>query len=302
MSKRILTLCFLLLFFIFYLSVLVVSGLGQRRGGEIEGSPPELRLELELFKKQYLFREPIWARFKVTNIGDGAGKFYFSNIDALVITDSVGIVYPCSIAIERVAITISPGQTLEKMSNILLYYGIGEDKFRIHRYLPPGRYTIYYELNQFVGSDAYKVYAKSQIDTFQVLEPKGTELEAMSLLKKSYDLFIEKKYNECITKLDQIIQEYPQSNYAPYALFQKVSMYKIGAIPDLDKTISSYYQMLNSYPDSREAVQVLSYLVHYYKTKPDEPGLINYLNDLIKKHPGTAVAKEAQKELAKLEE
>lgn len=302
MSKKTLTLFSLFLFFSFYSSLLVVSGLGQRRGGEIQGNPPELRIELELFKKQYLLREPIWARFKVTNIGDEAGKFYFSNVDALVIADSAGVVYPCSIAIERVAITISPGQTLEKASNLLLYYGIGEDKFRIHRYLPPGRYTIYYELNQWVGSDAYKVYAKSQIDTFHVLQPKGTELKAMSLLKKSYDLSIEKKYNECLKKLNQIIEEHPQSNYAPYALFQKVSMYKIGAIPDLDKTIGSYYQMLNTYPNSREAVQVLSYLLHYYKTKPDIPGLINYLNGLLKRHPNTRVAEEAQKELAKIKE
>jgi len=274
------------------------------RRGEEMGKPPKLEIELQLFKTQYLLREPIWARCKVTNVGTEPGKFYFDNLDALVIMDSKGKVYPCSMAIERVPITIKPGQTLEKEGNLFTYYyGIPENKFKIHRYLPLEKYSIYYELDQSVGSDNYRVKAKSKPYTFDVLNPEGNELKAMNLLKESYDLLVEKKNNwpKSLEKLIELTTNYPKSRYLPHALLEIASTYKIH-MKDSAKTLETYQKIIQNYPESREAVMVLSYLVHYYKTKPDIPGLINYLNDLIKKHPDTEVAKEAKKELAKIKE
>jgi len=264
-----------------------------RRGEEI-GKPPKVEAKLNLYKNEYLVREPIWVKIQVTNVGKEAGKFSFVSFDGLVIKDSKGKNYPSNTTWEYSPIGIKPNETREQEFEVLLAgYGLPEDSFHVRWYLSPEKYTVFYSLRKDV---------KSEVCTFVVSMPKGDELEAMNLLKKSYDLFIEKKYNDCLTKLNQIIQEYPQSNYAPYAVFQKVSLYRIGAIEDLNKTIESYNQMVNSYPNSREAVEVLSSLVHYYKTKPDIPGLITCLNDLIKKHPDTEVAKEAQKELAKIKE
>jgi len=292
---------FLTLVFLFFCCVLTSLAIGQRRGEKIEGKPPKLEIGLELFKTKYLLREPIWARFKVTNVGSEAGKFYFDNVDALVIKDSKGEVYPCSVYIERFAITIKPEQTLEKQSNILQYYGTPENKFKIHRYLPPEKYSVYYELNHCVGSDSYRVKAKSKTHTFEISDPKGDELKAMNLLKESHDLFIEKKYNEAISALNKIIEHYPKSVYAPYALLEVSSIYNL-ALEDSAKALEIYRRLINDFPNSGEAIARLSSLIYYYKTKPDKPGLITYLNDLIKKHPDTEVAKEAQKELAKLKE
>jgi hypothetical protein len=270
-------------------------GHAQRgRRGEAIGKPPELEVKLIMYKNEYLVREPIWVKIQVKNIGKEAGKFHFVTLDGLVIEDSKGKIYPCNITWDYSPINIEPNQTLENEFEVLLAgYGLPEDSFHVRWYLPAEVYNIFYNL----GKDE-----KSETLSFVILEPKGKELESMNILKESHNLFIEKKYNKCITKLNQIIQEYSQSNYAPYALFQKVSLYKIGAIPDLDKTIDSYYQMLDTYPNSREAVQVLSYLAHYYRTKPDIPGLTDYLINSIDKHPDTEVAREAQKELAKIKE
>jgi hypothetical protein len=274
-------------FVLFYLS----SAMGQR-GGEL-GKPAELQAELRLYKTEYLLREPIWINIKVTNIGKEDGWFYFNSRMGLVIQDAKGKKYPCNVQASQFPVTIKVGDTLKDEFDLLVDYGISDNKFKLFGYLPPGRYTLFYSVKKGV---------KTEIDTFTIVQPKDEELKVMNLLKESYDLFIGKKYNEYIEKLNQIIYGYSQSNYAPHALFQKVTMYYIGAVPDLDKTIESYYQMLDTYPNSREAVEVLSYLTHYYKTKPDIPGLISYLNDFIKEYPETEVAKEAQKELAKIEE
>ena len=301
MSKRTLALFSLLVFFIFCLSASAVSGLGQRRGGRSEGNPPKLKIELQLFKTQYLLREPIWAKCEVTNVGTEPGKFYFDNLDALVIKDSTGQVYACSMAIERVPITIKPGTSLEKAGNLLGLYGVPEDKFRIHRYLPVGQYTICYELNQSVGSDAYKVYAKSQLDTFEVLEPESLEHEAMTLLMESYNLEIEKEWDRSLSKLNELLEKFPKSSYVPCALFEISGIHEIH-FKNLEQTQKTYHIIVDNHANSGEAITVLSYLVHHYKTKPDIRGLIDYLDTLMKKHPGTAVAREAGKQLEKLQE
>jgi hypothetical protein len=289
--------------FLFWCISLVSFAMGQRRSENIENNPPQLRIELQLFKTKYLLREPIWVRCTVTNVGKESGKFYFENLDALTIKDSKGVAYPCSMAIDRVPVTIKSGESLEKEGNLFdYYYGVPEDKFRVFRYLPPEQYKVYYELNQTVGSDKYKVYAKSQSDTFEVMLPKGSEVKVMNLLQEARDLFVEKKYAESISKLNTLVEDYPKSAYAPCALHEKVAIYRIGAIKDLDMTIESYNQMVNSYPNSREAVEVLSSLVHYYETKPDPQGLVSCLSDLIKKYPDTAVAKAAQNQLAKVKQ
>ena len=292
---------FLIVLFLFFCCVLTSLAIGQRRGEKVQGKPPKLEIDLGLDKTRYSLREPIWVKFKVTNVGSEAGKLYFTNVDALVIKDAKGEVYPCSVYIERVPITVKPGQTLQKQSNILQYYGTPENKFKIHRYLPPEKYSVYYELNHCVASDSYRVKAKSETYTFEISDPKGDELKAMNLLKESHDLFIEKKYNEAISALNNIIEHYPKSVYAPYALLEVSSIYNL-ALEDSAKALEIYRRLINDFPNSREAISRLSSMIYYYNTKPDKPGLISYLNELIKKHPDTEVAKEAQKELAKLKE
>ena len=282
MSKRTLALFSLLLFFIFYSSASAVSGLGQRRGGRIEGNPPKLKIELQLFKTQYLLREPIWARCKVTNVGTEPGRFYFDNLDALVIKDSTGQVYPCSMAIERVPITIKPGQTLEKEGDLLSYYGEPESKFRIQRYLLPHKYVVYYELDQTVGSEEYRVYAKSQTDTFEIVQPKGDELYAMNLLKQSHDLRIQKKHKESLDKLKELIQKYPKSTHYLYALLKAAG------------NLEAWHDLIKRFPDSREAVRAVGSIALTYEYKKDKQGYIRAMNYLIKEYPNSDIAREAE--------
>jgi len=276
-------------FTLFYLS----SAIGQR--GKDLGKPAKLKAELKLDKPEYLLREPVWVSIEVTNIGNEDGWFYFNSKTGLVIQDSKGKKYPCKVRVSQFPVTIKAGETLEDKINLLLDYGISDNKFKLFGYLPPEKYSVFYNVKKDV---------KSNSDTFTVMNPKGDELEAMSLLKESYDSLIEKnekKWDKSLSKLNELVEKFPTSKYVPCALFQISSIYEIH-FKNLDKTLNSYHMIINHHPNSGEAVKVLSYLVYYYKTKPDKPGLIKYLNDLIKKHPDTEVAKESQKELAKIKE
>jgi tetratricopeptide (TPR) repeat protein len=262
------------------------------RRSEEMGKPPKLEAKLIMYKKEYLLREPIWIKVQVTNVGEKPGKFSFITHEGLVIKDSKGKGYPCNLTWESNPVTIEPKETFEEQLELLIEYGLPEDSFHVRWYLPSEKYTVFYSLRKDL---------KSEVCTFQVSTPEGDELKAMNFLKESHDLFIQKRYNESISKLNRIIQEYPKSRYVPYALFKLSGIYKI-ALEDFDKALEIYRKIINDFPNSGEAISRLSSVIYYYNTKPDKPGLINYLNDLMKKHPNTEVAKEAQKELAKIRE
>jgi len=284
---------------LFFISVLLASG--QRRGEKIEGPPPILKVELQLNEKQYLVGEPIWVNCKVTNKGDKPGKFYFENVDALRITDSKGVAYQCSIAIERVPFTIRPGQVVEKESDLLYYYGIPENKFKLYNYLPSEKYSIYYELSHCVGSETYKIYAKSPIDTFQVVEPGGDELKALNLLRESNNLLMEKKTEQAIHKLDQLSKIFLTSNYLPLALFRKIIIYRI-YFEDFDKAEALSYDLIKRLPTSREAIRAVEVISAIYQNKKDKKGFWNAMNDLIKKYPDTDISREAEKQLEQVKD
>lgn len=269
----------------------VSSALGQR-GGDL-GKPAELKAELKMYKTGYLLREPIWVNIEVTNIGDEDGWFYFNSRTGLVIEDSKGQRYPCRTSGSQFPATIRAGETLEDKFDLLVDYGASDNEFKLFSYLPPERYTVFYSVRKGV---------RTKTDTFSVSAPTDEELMAMDLVKKSYDLFLQRKWNESISILDSVVADYPNSVYAPHSLLQMAKIYAI-ALENDPETITTYRKLLDTYPNSWDAVgAALPSLVHFYNTKPDEPGLVKYLTDLIKKHPETAVAKEAQKELAKINE
>jgi len=254
------------------------------------GKPAQLKAELELYKREYLLRESIIVKMRVTNIGKEEGWLYFVTTGGLKIKDSKGQEYTCHVSSSLAPGIINLGQTLEEQTNLLLWFGIPENKFKVRHYLPPERYTILYKPRKDVSSETYE---------FSVLEPKGDEIQAMNLLKDSYQLFVEKKYDETIEKLEELISKYPNSVYRPWALFETATTYKL-AIEDLDKTLEIYRKVIDNHPNSREAVEVLSYLVYYYETGGDTTELSQYLNQVKVKYSNTAVSEAAEKELRKV--
>jgi len=271
--------------------VISVIAIGQR--GTDYGKPAtELVAKLVLYKNQYLLREPIWVKMKVTNIGKEEGWFYFCTRGCLKIKDSKGKEYPSHVSSSLSPVTIKPGETLEYELNLLGCFGIPENKFKIRYYLPPEKYTIGYELGKDIKSETYK---------FEIIQPRGDELKAMNLLKESYELLVQKKWNLQIEKLNEIIKNFSNSAYASKAYFEKSLIYGI-SIRDFDKKMNTLYELLNNHPNSREAVYGLPKIVENFLNKKDENECLKYLNDLIEKYPNTDIATEAEKQLRKIKE
>jgi len=275
----------------FNLSFAVIKGSAVRR--DLGKPATDLEAKLILYKDQYLLREPIWIKITVTNKGEDEGWFYFARVTGFKIKDSKGEVYPCHVSFSTSGATvIKPGETLEDETNLLLWYGLPENKFNFRRYLPPGEYTIYHQLNENI---------KSKVRHFEIVQPKSDELKAMKLLKDSYNLVIEKKTNDAIDKLHQLITKFPQSVYAPHALWEMAGKYRI-FIKDIQKTKETYHKLVDNYPHSREAIDALSDLVNSYIAQKDQASCVSYLNNLIEKHPNKDIAREAEKQLEKIKE
>ncbi|MGB8656274.1 MAG: hypothetical protein WCE90_00635 [Candidatus Zixiibacteriota bacterium] len=253
---------------------------GVRKSDQL-GTPPKLEAKLILYKNQYLLREPIWIKVQVTNVGSEPGKFEFVNIDGLTIKDTIGTIYPCKFAIDRFPVNINPGQTFEEQFNILTSYGVKEDTFWVRFYLPPEKYQVYYQVEDGVRSESF---------SFSIMEPGGDEIKAMNLLKESYDLQIQKKDKESLGKLKELIRVYPKSQYYVYAL-----LLSAGGLED-------WYDLIQRFPDSREAIQAIGSIALTYEYKKDKQGFIDAMNSLIQKYPNTDIAKEAKDRLNRMDD
>lgn len=289
-TKKTLNFLFLSTLILFSVCVITAVAIGQR--GRDLGKPAQLKVELIIYKNQYLLREPIWVKMKVTNIGKEEGWFYFCTRSCLEIKDSKGKVYPSQVSSSLSAITIKAGETLEYELNLLGCFGIPEGKFKIYYYLPPETYTISYHLNKDVKSETYK---------FEILKPEGDELRAMNLLKEAYNLIEEKKWDERQKTLSEIIEKYPQSVYSPYVFLRRGSDYSIH-YRNYDSALNNYYELITTYPSSREAVHAVNYISAIYENQKDKKGYIDAMNGLIEKYTDTDISKEAEKQLKNLKE
>jgi hypothetical protein len=244
-----------------------------RRWGETS-PPPKLEAKLELYKKSYLVREPIWVNIQVTNTGKQEGEFYFMTYDRLIISDSKGKKYPSHAFIEYInPVALKSHEILRQQFDILNNYGAPRDSFHVRWYLPSEKYNVYYDLLKNV---------KSEICTFQVSEPEGDELKAMNLLKEAYDLQIQRNDKESLGKLKELIRLYPKSQYYIYAL-----LLSAGSLDD-------WYDLIQRFPNSGEAIQAIGSIALTYENKKDKQGFIDAMNNLIQKYPDTDIAKEAE--------
>lgn len=244
--------------------------------------PPELEAELILYKNEYLLREPIWIKVQATNVGKETGKFHFVTFDGLVIKDSKGTRYEANITWEYSPISIKPNETRERELEVSLAgYGLPEDSFHVRWYLPPERYSVFYRLREDV---------ESEVCSFVISTPTGDELKAMNSLKESYDLFIQRKWEESTSKMRGIFQKYPKSKYAPFALLRTAD------------SSQELYKLIEDYPNSRESVRAVSGIADIFKRGKDKVGFIGAMNGLTKRFSNTDIAKEAEQQLKQVKD
>jgi hypothetical protein len=253
-----------------------------------------IKREVQLSKTIFFAREPIWILISYTNVSPEPQKNYAASHHRLVLQDSSGTRYKTSIHPEYWgSLTLAPNETSWYEFDILQYYGIRERKFRGRRYLPAGHYTVY---------DAQGKY-KSNILEFDVIDPEGIELKAMRLLKQGYNLRIEKKGQEAVQKFREIVERYPESVYAPTAIYAEISTYQI-SLEDADKAQERRYELIEKYPASGSARARVAGVAWYHINKKGIRGKADAceaLLDLIQTYPDSRIADRAKSEIQSIE-
>lgn len=159
--------------------------------------------------------------------------------------------------------------------------------------MPAGHYTVY---------DARGKY-KSNILEFDVIDPEGAELKAMRLLKQGYNLRNEKKGEEAAKKFREIVERYPQSDYAPTAIYSEISTYQI-YLEDADKAQERRYELIEKYPASGSARAQVAGVAWYHINEKGIRGKADAceaLLDLIRKYPDSRIVDRAKNEIQSIE-
>lgn len=112
---------------------------------------------------------------------------------------------------------------------------------------------------------------------FEVIEPKGSEQEALKLYKEAYEDFLQKKFNSENQKLNRITTVYPKSVYAERAYWK----------------LFKYTEILEKLPDSGYTRNALSHLTYKMSVEKKRESL----QTIIRQNPGTRSAKFAEQML-----
>ncbi|GIV29695.1 MAG: hypothetical protein KatS3mg028_0761 [Bacteroidia bacterium] len=109
--------------------------------------------------------------------------------------------------------------------------------------------------------------------------------------QKALCLGLLKKYDEKISVLKSIIQQYPKSEYKPLAILEIADTYN-NDIKNPNAAIQYYSQFINDYPNHNKSTQAtLALGLIYYAQKQDDKAL-EYLDKVVKANPKSEEAQE----------
>ncbi|HRS53085.1 MAG TPA: tetratricopeptide repeat protein [Bacteroidales bacterium] len=112
-----------------------------------------------------------------------------------------------------------------------------------------------------------------------------------SLFQKAIALGILKRFTEKEAVLNQLLTEYPNSNYVDDALFELADTYVM--LNNNSKAIKYYSELIDNYPKSSYLVKAkLQKGLLYFNMKEDEKAL-ECLKNVVAEYPGTPESKEA---------
>jgi len=259
----------------------------------------QIQIKIWTDKKLYLTREPLFVHLEVENISDST---ICLNCDQLThyfrITDQKGKIYSCYVITESWGCgdTLEPREKCHYAGDIAGGYGILDDHSKsFSNYFPAGEYTFFIEMPK----SSFSPRTKSNTLKIKVDEPKGDEKKAMELFIKADTLHGSKRREGAFSTYLMLGEKYPNSVYAPHSL--RLALLFSDVIKDNKKMISMCKKLIEDYPDSHYMGVAFLYLVENYKTVEDKAGAIEYMKELIKKHPNTKVSERAEYWLEKIE-
>jgi hypothetical protein len=276
--------------------------LGLSLGFSACGASDGLQIRVWTDKDQFLVYEPIPVMVEIKNISDSALFLNLGEVaEHLVIKDELDKGYGTrlkgsSIGGDR----LGPDEIRHASLDICGQYGVRTPgEYSCHINLPPDPYFY---------PPRYG-WTESNTITIKVVEPKGTEKEALNLFQEAEQLRHARseaggpdlaKKELGFLKYQELVDKYPETFYAPKALRIAIGAY-VHSREHRRRVIPVCVRLIEQYPNSYYWGSGFSHLIGTYEVLKDKAGAIKTMQELIKKHPDTKIAQRASEQLEKIE-
>lgn len=208
--------------------VLVIFGMS------VAVSAQSLQLKVTFTKKAYLEMEPPILSLSLTNVSKTdlrvAEPLVREGFITLCLTDASGkdvnvprLVWDVAMPPKDYGYRLGAGQSVTAAWSMAEQYPLG---------LPPGTYrvTATYDTakKRHVYTDLWHGTVASNAATFDVTAPPETEKRAFAGTRESQEILAKTKkeeYDQAREKLRLVVNEHPDSNYAPYAAYLLAESY-----------------------------------------------------------------------------
>lgn len=260
----------------------------------IDNVSSQLKKEFSLNKNEYYVAESIFYHIKVTNESEFTDSVSSSAFDGVY--NCLGLEADDKREILQNSSTgfafkkIKPGEVFEAYGNVLDFLG---DKF-----VNTGGYGGGYYLNEGTFKLTHCLLRDKFFD-IKVIKPAGSELEVLNKLLSAFNIK-DLKIGSSDTlylkmhALHQIALEHPQSLYWEKIVYEYNKECDWLRIFDTDIDLNKDF--ISRYPNSFYMELVLLNLSKsIFNFQGGEPAIVEYLNHLIAKNPGSLAEKEAKK-------
>lgn len=114
----------------------------------------------------------------------------------------------------------------------------------------------------------------------------------------------DKKYSEAVEIFNQLLNESPNSEFAPQAIFECAKIYHTEKVPNiskeesLNKAVQYYQRLYEDYPDYKEsesAMMMTGFILSNELNKPEEAKVI--YEEFLKKYPDSKLTGSVKLEL-----
>lgn len=257
-----------------------------------------LEYRVTLLQDTFLLYDPVGIHLWVKNLSSDTAQVWFDQTQGWVLKDQDGKQYVSTVSILYAGPRfIPPVDSFGGLTGLDSDYGIKIPGPYPYPSLPVGKYEVYYK----IGRDS------TALLTFRVVEPKGSEGEALKYFLDAYSPIIGSKFSqstseqrtaffrEHVEKLLHFVDRYPKSVYAIDALPQALSA-AWGILHDHGFAYQINNKIMRDYPNSR--LNGFDFLKAYYAD--NSAALRAVLDSIIKVNPHpriTAGAKATLREL-----
>lgn len=259
----------------------------------------DLRFEIRLTKNTFLLREPIWVDLYFTN--EGRESVTLNSLDLTWQNLEVHVANAQGDTLEYSGFIADgvcpPGPTLEASHTYYHYINLSENFGKgAQEYLPPSL--------RYLEQGTYTLQMRhtgvsSNLAEFKVQAPKGDEGLAFNLVRDASRAgfkYYHADAQQVIEIFQGIIDKYPKSVYGGLAHYEIAGLY--GLLGQSDRTHEFLRDLILHYPNSHSVIKALPDLLRQM-TKDQQ---IEFLKEIIEKHPETRASDLAQGYLQNLVE